>query len=96
MAALPLPPKHTTSRELLRLARAIERYSRQRRGLLAKVEELDNNIKAAKAMFRRLADLLAAPVVAAVVDELCPWCGLGPALHELGSFDACASKPVVS
>jgi len=62
MSALPLPPKETTNRELLSLARRIERYSVQRRKLLERVEQLEGQIREAKRMFRALTDLIAAPL----------------------------------
>jgi len=61
MAALPLPPKETTSRELLVLARRIERYGVQRRKLLKRVVELDASVREAKRMFRAITDLIASP-----------------------------------
>jgi len=61
MATIPLPDKNTTSRELLTLARAIERRSAKRRALLKEIEELDGRIREAKRMFRALTDLITAP-----------------------------------
>lgn len=72
MSAMPLPPKETTSRELLSLARRIERYGAQRRKLLARVAELDGSIREAKRLFRAVTDLISAPmetVVEAVENE---------------------------
>jgi len=62
MAALPLPPKQTATRELLLLARKIERYGAQRRKLLTKVAELEANIRQAKSLLRQLAESMASPV----------------------------------
>jgi len=74
MSAIPLPPKETTNRELLSLARRIERYGAQRRKLLVRVDELEGQIREAKRMFRALTDLIAAPLdpAPAPVDGLAP------------------------
>lgn len=69
MSTLPLPPKETTSRELLSLGRRIERYSAQRRKLLERVRELEGQIREAKRLFRSLADLIAAPIVETPADD---------------------------
>lgn len=65
MSTLPLPPKGTTNRELLSLARRIARYGIQRRELLRKVDELDGRIKETRRMFRALTDLIAGTDVSA-------------------------------
>lgn len=71
MTNVPLPPKETTSRELLALGRRIERYSAQRRRLLERVRYLEGQIIEAKRMFRSIADLIAAPIPDTVdFDEL--------------------------
>lgn len=61
MSSPPMPPKETTARELVSLARRIERYSAQRRKLRAKLEELDGQIREARRMLNSLAELVAAP-----------------------------------
>lgn len=47
-----------TSKELLKLARAIERRAAQRRKLLADIAELEGRIREARRMFRQLAEQL--------------------------------------
>lgn len=61
MAALALPPPESSSRELLRQARLIERLGVQRRAQLKRLAELDDNIRAARRMFKALTDLLLVP-----------------------------------
>jgi hypothetical protein len=62
-----VPPTEVTSRELLKLARRIERSSAQRRKLLVKVAELEGSIREARRLFRQLAESLG---VEAVRDQL--------------------------
>jgi len=62
MAALALPPKDSTSRELMRQARLVERLSVQRREQLKRLAELEHSIREAKRIFRQLAELLGAPL----------------------------------
>lgn len=64
-----LPPKATTNRELLALARRIERYGVQRRKLLQRVEELDGQVREAKRMFRALTDLIAGTELPGTIDR---------------------------
>ncbi len=52
------PPVEVSSRELLKLARRIERQSAQRRKFLAKVAELEGSIREARRLFRQLAEAL--------------------------------------
>lgn len=58
MDDLEKPPTRTTSSELLTLARRIERFSVMRRKYLAKVAELETNIRTLKSLHRQLAETL--------------------------------------
>jgi len=57
------PPQATTNRELLALARRIERYGVQRRKLLARVTELEGSIRECKRLFQQLAASIAGPFI---------------------------------
>jgi hypothetical protein len=57
-----VPGNELTSRELLKLARRIERDSRRRRELLKRVAELEGSIREARRLFRQLADQLGVEV----------------------------------
>jgi len=69
MATIPLPPKESSARELVSLARRIERYGVQRRKLMKRVGELDAQIREAKRMLHALTQLLAGPIVEGPSDD---------------------------
>jgi hypothetical protein len=64
-----MPTPATSSSELLRLARGIERSMVQRRKLLARVVQLESDIRTAKRLFRQLADSIGVELEGPVVPE---------------------------
>lgn len=90
------PLKAQTTRELMKLARRIERSSARRRELVKRLAVLEAELRADKRMLKGLADSIGAPVepISTLDDSPTCYCGFADVGHRFGVPGCTASDPV--